>query len=283
MTTKTTSSTSNTSAFLGDTFACVGLLLNVGLTGIILLSPEATTDDWWRRVGFCVDYREERIVDTEVLCAIVLCASAIVASLWYYPQYSVTKTTKPKSQLLHDRIVGGIFSNLSHGLGHLFVYALDGPPPPVDISWSVSGLGYCVVLLFFFMGAFCATVPSIPYPIAAILAVVVIFVQYLINVPPELAFTYSQSAILLASSIGLLLSSKEIKGDEASHYPWVCASLLPLFGFFALESTQCQSIMVEYFGGHVLYDLYLAALPLFVIQWSGEPVTPAPPIKAKVH
>ena len=241
----------------GDALNVLGVVFNSIATTAVMKAPE-TYDTWWLKTGFCVNYHADRLWDTELLCAAVLCLSALITFLFY----NLNKTNM--TLLQQSRAQGVAFSNLSHGLGHVFVYALGGPPPAVDFSFTLEGLGYCVVLFFFFSGALKAVVVWISLKQASMMAVAIIFVQYLLDVRPELAFTYSQSMILLSSSIGLLLLPKSQKQDLT--YVVISGTLLPLFPLFAKEIKRCQTFLAEY-GRHLWYDLYLSSFPLLSLMY----------------
>lgn len=254
-------------AVLGSAFAIAGILLNVSTTMAVMTNFPSSDfyDEWWKRIGFCVNFNENRHYDTEVACAFVLCTSSVVS-------FAIYRTMRESlNNFVQDRLTGGIFGNMAHGLGHIFVYCLKGPPPAVKVTWAVDGLAYCIVLVVFFAGSFRATVPWLQYQQAFAIAIVVIATQIALDVPQELAFTYSQSAIILASSIGMLFIPQNRKGID---YSIASASLLPLFIFFSLESTTCKRGLAAY-GGHFLYDLYLSLLPFITIYLTEKNPPPS--------
>jgi hypothetical protein len=179
---------------------------------------------------------------------------------------TVSGNNKNNDRQLETRLLSSIVANASHGFGHLFLLALGGPPPAMELSWKLEAMAYWLVLLCFWTGVLKNLLPNaLPtYKRAVILSVAVLFVQYILSVPPELAFTYSQSVILFGGSLDQLATSHK----KNFTYLAISASMLPLFVFYAMEMTACQRWAVP---GHALYDYYLAAQPFLlhavVVQW----------------
>lgn len=142
-----------------------------------------------------------------------------------------------------------------HGFGHLFLLALGGPPPAIELSFNAAAIGYLVVLLCFWIGVLNVYVTSLPMTGVISMAFAILTAQYILDVPGELSFTFTQSVILTVGAIDQLLLR-----EKGFTYFIVAASQLPLFVFFFFEMTQCSSVLAL-MGGHTLYDTYLAILP----------------------
>lgn len=252
---------------LGDATNILSIVVNLALTiGVMTGSSLVGYDKQWLQRGFCV--RQDHPVATESLCFLFLVGAAIAAQL-----YLQGKKMNPQ---LDSKIKGAIFSNLAHGGGHLFLYLIGGQVPKVDFTLSPEGIGYVFVLLFFWTGTLKAVMISVSTAQSLALAVAAIGLQYLLDVPAELSFTYTQSLLLMAGSLDQL----NLPRDEKSFtYLLVAASYLPLFAFFITESTQCSEFFADW-GGHALYDLYLAMLP-FGLYFTVSQHEKSTPLKAK--
>ena len=252
------------------------------------------------------------IQDTEVICCMLLVASAVASYfLIQHSKYmadektnetmlvsSTEKYHRPKmNRLLEMKLESGVMANAAHGLGHLFVYFSPGPPPPVgidvdDVFWSVANL---VMLLGFWVGVIRSTVLSLKldYKLALSAAVAVLAVQALLQVPPNLSFTYSQSVIFIVSSIDQFIMARRRRrcrdrrknghshpktitshddydddhddddDDDELWYFIISLSFLPLMMLFPLEAFQCTSTLAAW-GGHSVYDAYLSSLPFLL-------------------
>ena len=284
---------------LGDVVNYAFLVLNVVITSIAMLGlPDASAyDSWWTENGFCVNQappdpatgrRLHLHLDTEILCCLVLVTSAIVTHLFLQKSKS-TKTSPLNSssssnqQLLLLRMQGGVLANAAHGLGHLFVYYSPGPPPAISLHWKDDpmALANIIMLLCFWVGVLRAVVLSIShYGTAVMLAVAILTAQYLLNVPPNLSFTFSQSVIFLAGSIDQLIlvrqrqqrqqqptrkpQQQSSKGEDDNFcYALIALSFLPNMFLYALEMTYCTKILAP-IGGHAIYDTYLSVQPFLL-------------------
>lgn len=248
---------SKTFEWMGDRLNALAFIINLVMTSAAMLRvPKGAYDESWLKVGFCVDQREDRTMDTGILCFVTLTLGAV--GLFFF--YQKKKLSMTNNKLLQHRMEGTIFSNLSHGFGHLFLQYTDGMVPPLEFSFQLHAMAWILVLIFFFFGVFRAVTVSVSNKQAFMMAVTAILVQKILDVPPELSFTYSQAVIFAALFIDqLLLPSRDKQG-----FTYLANALyfFPLFGFYYLESTRC-STLVKYRGlpGHALYDFYLAAAP----------------------
>ena len=155
-----------------------------------------------------------------------------------------------------------------------------------------------LVLTMFWVGVL-RNVVGLPTNHAAAMTFVVLVAQYMLSVPSELAFTYSQSSkiylsvhlisslhilhlhiqtyiflfsihrevILLMGSLGQLRRKDDYlktKGGHGAHLFFVYSlQLLPLFFLFPLEMFLCKSHLSG-LGGHAIYDLYLSLAPFMI-------------------
>lgn len=244
-------------AVVGDLLNCITIVVNLVLTSTAMIGlPKNPTlfDDWWTGSGFCISQQPERVFDTEIICSLCLILSAFGSHLFIASKQRVLKEDR---QLLH-KLKGGVFANLGHGVGHLFLYMLGIAPPKMHLGWSLDGIGNALVTLCFFVGVFRAILVSLSLSSITILACLVILFQVLLDVPGGLAFTYSQSVILVAGAVDQMLLPK--KGRT---YAVVAGSFVPLLALYMLEMTQCRQLL-SWFGGHAVYDVYLSVLPFLL-------------------
>ena len=208
-------------ASTGNTLNFIAIGANLVLTalGMLQLPSKDAFDSWWTDSGFCISQQPDRLIDTEVLCSILLIGSALVAY-----QFAIWK-----QGILHDnpqlkaKITGGAFGNFAHGGGHLLLYVLGVAPPAMNFEWSLDGIGNAVMTLLFFTGVFRATLVSLSLRHAMIVAALAIAAQFCLNVPSRLVFTYSQAVIIVAGSIDQMLLK-----EKGLTYTIVAASYMPL-------------------------------------------------------
>lgn len=235
---------------LGDAINSVAIVVIAVATASAMLDTPDMFDPLWKRVGFCVSVDPARAFDTEILCCLFLTTSGIL--LYFFAQ------SRPDGadELVRMRLNAGAFANVAHGMGHLFVYYSGGPPPPVEFKLDPLAIGNIVMLLCFFIGTL-RTLMQVARPqVPVILSVVTIVGQAILRVPPELAFTYSQSIILIAGIVDQMLLDKTRKGFS---YFLIALQYAPLLLLFGLEGLQCRQLAP--FGGHAIYDFYLSVAP----------------------
>ena len=181
--------------YAGQIAHYVALLLNVVLTSVAMigLPNRSAYDSWWTSDGFCVIEGNE--VPTEILCFFSLTASAV--SMYFFSGHHDTHL-KESSPLLLQRMKASTFGNFAHGFGHMFLWFM-GKSPPLELSLQPAALANILMLMMFWVGTLRKTTNN-----AAAAAVAVLGIQWMLGVPPELAFTYSQSIILLATSLDQL-------------------------------------------------------------------------------
>jgi hypothetical protein len=151
---------------------------------------------------------------------------------------------------------GSIFANAAHGGGHLFLFLLGGPPPALELEPTPAAIGNLIMLVCFWYGVLKNIVVSFSSRAALIASVVVLTIQYLLDVPGKLSFTFSQSVILFAGALDQLLLK-----EKGFTYLASATTYFPILFLCAVEMTNCQNLLAPYFGGHGVYDFYLAVLP----------------------
>jgi len=243
--------------YAGEIAHYAALLLNVVLTSVAMLGlpNRSAYDSWWTSNGFCVVEGNE--VPTEVLCFLSLAASAV--SMYFFSGHHATYL-KESSPLLLQRMRASIFGNFAHGFGHVFLWFM-GASPRLELSLEPAALANILMLMMFWVGTLRALV-DLPTNNAAAAAVAVLGIQWMLGVPPELAFTYSQSIILLATSLNQLRKKNEyLSGDDSFLYFVFALYQLPLFSLYYLEMFSCSDSVLSKLGGHTVYDAYLAIAP----------------------
>uniref|UniRef100_A0A7S4W9K2 Uncharacterized protein n=1 Tax=Ditylum brightwellii TaxID=49249 RepID=A0A7S4W9K2_9STRA len=238
---------------IGDSMNYIGIACNLLLTSAAMTKwPNAALyDEWFNQNGYCVNFDPQRRIDTSITASLVLIISAVGT---YFFKEAKKSTMNP---VLRKRVESSIFANFAHGFGHLFLYYLGGPPPPVNFSLTMEGLGWALTLFAFWFGTLNTLMSSASSKIAIILAVTAIGLQEFLGVPPELSFTYSQTFILLSIAVDQLIQPLERKGFT---YMVMAFSYVPLLVLFVLEGTTCSNFLAH-IGGHALYDSYLSLMP----------------------
>lgn len=263
----------------GNTVHLVFIALNIGLTSLAMTADPVHLDPLWKSNGFCVvDHGDDTgvsVLDTEVLCALLLVASAVGVH-WMLQQYQQHESTT-MNPLMEMRLKSGTLANAAHGVGNLFVYFSPGPPPAVELRLDDPlSMANILMLLGFWVGVIRATVLSLKsdYRIAFAAAAVILTAQGLLQVPPTLSFTFSQSVIFIAASVDQFLMARQRRRDDSPQtkqtkreddliYLMIALGFLPLMALFPLEVFQC-SWTLAILGGHVVYDAYLSALPFLL-------------------
>lgn len=288
---------------VGDIVHYAFIGLTVWLTTAVMLAAasddQGSFDPLWITKGFCVTPRHHNSnnanvrggflstlsLDTEIVCCLLLVASALANHYFFCYEWSSSSSTKPTKStagslnpLLEMRLKSGVFANAAHGLGHLFVYLSPGPPPALSLDlWDAMAIGNIVMLLAFWVVALSIQ----DYWTALYMATVILSAQCILDVPPYLSFTYSQSVIFLIASIDqlVLANSREKQQAKNSHnnddnddtdfiYAVIAVTFLPLMALFPLEYAYCTDVLAPW-GGHAVYDAYLSALP-FILYFTTE-------------
>jgi len=89
----------------------------------------------------------------------------------------------------------------------------------------------------------------------------------MLDVPPNLAFTYSQAVILSAGSFDQLIRRDEYAKSGYLYFAYA------LYILYAMEMFICQNSILANLGGHFVYDLYLSIAPFvlyYVIGGEGK-------------
>jgi len=243
--------------YAGEIAHYVALLLNVILTSVAMLGlpNRSAYDSWWRSDGFCVVEGNE--VPTEIICFFSLTASAV--SLYFFSGHHGTQL-KESSPLLLQRLQAYTFGNFAHGFGHIFLWFM-GASPPLEISLQPAALANILMLMMFWVGTL-RSVVLLPTNNAAVAAVAILGIQWMLGVPPELAFTYSQSVILLANSLDQLRKKNDyLNGGDGFFFFGVALYHLPLFPMYYLEMFSCSDSVLSKLGGHAVYDVYVGIAP----------------------
>ena len=234
----------------------LSLILNICLTSAAMLGwpSKSAYDSWWTTSGFCVV--QDATIPTELLCFTSLTTSAIVA----FTFTKNNKQLKKDNPLLLERIQSSIFANAAHGFGHAFLWFIGEAAPPLELSLQPAALANICMLVLFWVGTL-SNVVGLPVNHAASMAIVVLAIQYALRVPPELAFTYSQSVILLGGSFDQLRRRDDYSKKDGFLFFAVSLYYIPLFIFYYLEMFLCSKSFLSKLGGHAVYDLYLSFVP----------------------
>mmetsp|Transcript_1541 Transcript_1541/g.2819 ORF Transcript_1541/g.2819 Transcript_1541/m.2819 type:complete len:276 (+) Transcript_1541:291-1118(+) len=249
-------STNQKFIFAGVIVHYISLVINICMTSAAMLGwpSKSAYDSWWTTSGFCVV--QDASIPTELLCYLSLTASAIIA-------YALTKNNKQLKQdnpLLLERIQTSVFANAAHGFGHAFLWFMGEAAPPLEISLRPAAIANILMLVAFWVGSL-KNVVGLPTDLAAGMSIVVLAAQYALHVPPELAFTYSQSVILLGGTFEQLRRRDEYSKKDGFLFFAVSLYYLPLFVLYFSEMFLCSKGVLAELGGHAVYDLYLALVP----------------------
>lgn len=240
----------------------LSLVLNICMTSAAMLSwpSKSAYDSWWTTSGFCVV--EDASVPTELWCYLSLTTSAIIA-------FSFTRNNnqlKEANPLLLERIQKSVGANAAHGFGHAFLWFVGDATPQLELSLRPSAIANILMLIAFWVGAL-RSVAGVSTNLAASMSIIVLIAQYALRVPPELAFTYSQSVILFGGSFEQLRRRDEYSKRDGFLFFAVSLYYLPLFALYFLEMFLCSRSLLSELGGHAVYDLHLAVLP-FVMYYA---------------
>lgn len=239
---------------IGNLLNFTALFVNLLLTsGAMLGIPQGLYDENWQKVGFCVDFRDDRRIDTEILCFAALVSGTI--ALVIFRQNPATSDIK--DPLLHHRLNSSVLANLSHGFGHLLVKYAGGMVPALEFTFDIAAMAWVLNLVVFFTTVFRAVMFRVSLLQATVMAVCAIVLQKILEVPPELSFTYSQSFIFAAGFVDQICLPSALKRSVTYFYNSVY--FFPIYILHVIEFTSCSGL-VKY-GGHALYDSYLAISP----------------------
>jgi len=235
----------------------LALILNAVMTSAAMLGLPSSSDydPGWTSKGFCII--QDDTIPTELLSSIPLVVSAVAVHFFAQSKKEEWK----HNPLLGERIKSGTYANAAHGFGHLFLWSMGDATPPLELSLEPAAIAYILTMIMFWVGNL-RRILSVPADLASKMAFAVLTVQYCLDVPPELTFTYSQSVILLAQSLNLL-KQKTAYSEEGFLYFATSVIFLPLFVFFYFE-TKCTQSFLSGLGGHAVYDLYLSLQPFML-------------------
>jgi hypothetical protein len=102
--------------------------------------------------------------------------------------------------------------------------------------------------------------PNVPIEFTLPLSAVFHYLQSF--TPREFGFMYTQTVLLMASSINQLVRRKDEKNYQFALYPWLVG--LPLIGIGWIESTLCLKFVKDKLYGHLIYDGYI---PVSIAIW----------------
>jgi len=247
--------------FAGEMAHYVALALNITLTSAAMLGwpSKSAYDSSWTPHGFCV-IKDDDIIPTELLCNFSLVSSAIVA-------FFLSRNNKrlDDNPLLLERIQSSVFANAAHGFGHAFLWFM-GAVPPLEISLQPAAVANLIMMILFWVGTL-QSVVGLSINQAAKMSIAVLAVQYQMDVPPELAFTYSQSIVLLGGSLGQLRKKADYSKGNGFLFFAYSLYFLPLFAIYYMEMFWCSRSFLSKLGGHTFYDCYLSVVP-FVLYYA---------------
>jgi len=243
--------------FAGEIAHYVALVLNITMTSAAMIGwpSKSAYDSWWTPHGFCV-VEDNATIPTEFLCFFSLTSSAVIA----FVLSKRKKRLKDENPLLMERIQSSVFANAAHGFGHAFLWFMGFAAPPLEISLQPAAVANIIMLVSFWVGTL-RNVVGLPIKHAATMSIFVLTVQYHLRVPPELAFTYSQSIILLGGSLDQLRRKDDYSKNNGFLFFTTSLYTLPLLVLYYLEMFWCSSSFLSKFGGHAIYDLYLSLVP----------------------
>lgn len=267
----------------GEIVLYLSLAINVTLTTIAMLGlpSRSAFDTWWTTFGFCVVDDANFFLPTGILCYLSLTASAIVAYFLSSTKRFGDDDDKEKRSLkeinpmLGEFMSSVTFGHAAHGFGHIFIWFMGDVTPPIELSLDPAALANIAMLMLFWVGTL-RNVVGLSINHATSMSVAVLIAQYLLRVPPELSFAYSQSVILFSSSLNQLRRRKDYL-DGNNGFLFLAYSLyqLPLYVLFYTEMFSCSTSFLSKVGGHAVYDLYLALAPFvlcYAVIGEGEKV-----------
>jgi len=179
----------------GEIIHYLAILINTILTSYTLLLAIANKpntfayyDLWWTSYGFCV----VDTLPTELLCFLSLTASAIGQFILCNRLQSGGIYVDP---LLISRLESAVFANAAHGFGHIFMYLMGGNTGTyIELSLDPLAVTNICMLSMFWIGTL-RSVANLKTTHATLMSTAVLTIQYMLDVPPNLAFTYSQAVI----------------------------------------------------------------------------------------
>ena len=168
--------------------------------------------------------------------------------------------------LLISRLKSGVFANGAHGFGHIFMYLMGGNTGTyIKLSLDPLAVANICMLSMFWIGTLRSVVANLKTTHATVMSAAVLIIQYMLDVPPNLAFTYSQAVILSAGSFDQLIRRDEYAKSGCLYFAYALYHL-PLQILYAMEMFICQDSILANLGGHFVYDLYLSIIP-FVLYY----------------
>lgn len=246
----------------GEIINYLSLALNICMTSAAMLGwpNKSAYDAGWTTSGFCIADSDYAILPTELVCFLSLTSSAIAAFV-FSKKSKVGESLKVDNPLLAERIEAAVFANAAHGFGHAFIWVMGSATPPLELSLAPAAIANILMLMAFWVGTL-KSVVGLPTKSASAMAIIVLSVQYVLRVPPELAFTYSQSVILAGGSLNQLTRKKEYYEKKNGFLFFAIAlQFFILFPLYYLEMFNCSQVFLSMLGGHAIYDLWLSLAP----------------------
>ena len=244
---------------LGD-YANLFVLLNTGLFLAMTLADYAGAIQWttrsFRRDGFCVANEDTPLLNSHALAFYVDTVAAVVLA-FLSRRYGSVRGVKDSALEL------GACGVFAHGLGHLGLWAgslpTDGEAMIVELTGMelLRGTAIKLPLLWGFFFALLRTGPYISGRHAAVHAVLHALVLALL-VPPKLAFTYVQTALLWVAAA---YDMRRPTSTKDRYYDLNAIMItLPIGLVSWAEALGCDeffgqsTITFKSVGGHVWYD-----------------------------
>mmetsp|Transcript_24495 Transcript_24495/g.37266 ORF Transcript_24495/g.37266 Transcript_24495/m.37266 type:complete len:274 (-) Transcript_24495:345-1166(-) len=256
---------------IGDVahYACIANSAIFAFSVVMLNESSSLFDDEWRIDGFCVFNKDVPFMNSHDLCLYFDTISAIAAGALYYSLKDISGM-EPANELVKFNIFG-IFA---HGVGHGAIsqkirngVAMSSSADVTETFANKSLLELVQhhgLLYFFWVFLLKSTMPKCSFGKVVPLAIVVAGIMAL--VPPQLAFTYVQTILLVAFSLDQLSRPDEEKDKTYALYALVGGC--PVIAIAWLESTQCTNFIMN-MGGHFVYDAYIpiAIISFYLHRW----------------
>lgn len=252
-------------ATLGDSAHWISMA-NTLLYAVAVVSFSQQTaifDADWATNGFCITNRDSPYWTSHDWCLYV---DTILSAVFGIIFLSLRKT--PGMEVANHLVQNNIVGILGHGIGHAMIARgirnddvsnndltlLEILEQNDDANLKMI-LSYGIPLLLFWLSLLKASLPDMSLPKIALLAIVVQAAQ--IYAPMQFQFTYVQTILLLAFSINQLTRPLQSHKQTFAYAMYPAMVALPLTFVGWLESTQCQSTIVQFLHGHVMYDAFI--------------------------
>lgn len=238
----------------------LSLTILVSICMFYQLPNKEIFDSNWLKNGFCVSNEETLWLNSHILSFYANTAlSAMIAYLCFVQPKDVPLLQK---EILKGAIVGV----LGHGLGHLYIGAVN--PNGVDIRFQQSeDLMPTAINFFSLIAIFKGSMPFASMQKLAFHALIVIIGFTIFDIEPKLTFIYAQAAIIISITTHALSLPTEHKNTATF-------MLIPFLNFPVLvvgimESTACESFLAS-LGGHAVYDSVIAFAFIMVELFSNH-------------